>query len=99
MKTQINTIGFDIDSKLKVFIENKMQKLTKHNDDIINSEVILKVLNTQTGENKISEIKIDISGNEFFAKKTSSSFEESTDAVIDALKKQIQKHKEKQRDK
>ena len=99
MATQINTVGFDIDSKLQVFIETKMQKLTKHNEEIIKSEVFLKLLNTQTGDNKISEIKIEVSGNEFFAKKTSSSFEESTDNVIDALRKQMQKHKEKQRSK
>ena len=99
MTANINTIGFEIDSKLEGFIDSRIQKLIKHNDEIVKTEVFLKLLNTQTGENKISEIKIEVSGNDFFAKKTSTSFEESTDAVIDALKKQIQKHKDKLRKK
>jgi putative sigma-54 modulation protein len=64
-------------------------------DDIIGVEVFLKLEKTQSSENKITEIRIDIPGNELFAKKQSKSFEESTDNAIDALKKQITKHKEK----
>ena len=51
----------------------------------------------QERENKISEIKVEISGSSLFAKKQSKSFEESTDEAIDALKKQITKYKHKKR--
>lgn len=99
MGIKINSVGFDIDSKLEVFIEKRIQKLSKYNEEIVDTEVFLKVLNTATGENKVSEIKIDVPGGDFFAKKTSATFEEATDSVIDALKKQMQKHKEKTREK
>jgi putative sigma-54 modulation protein len=46
-------------------------------------------------ENKITEIKILIPGKELFAKKQCKSFEESADLVVEALRKQIVKHKEK----
>jgi putative sigma-54 modulation protein len=38
-----------------------------------------------------------VPGNDLFAKKQSKSFEEATDIAVDALRKQLTKHKEKQR--
>ena len=64
-------------------------------DSIVSSEVYLKLENTSEIENKISEIKILIPGNEMFVKKKAKTFEEATDLAVDALKKQITKHKEK----
>ena len=46
-------------------------------------------------ENKIVEFKLHSSEGEFFAKKQTNSFEESTDLVIQALRKQILKNKKK----
>ncbi|MCK7530409.1 MAG: HPF/RaiA family ribosome-associated protein [Marinilabiliales bacterium] len=48
-------------------------------------------------ENKISEIKLELPGGPLFARKQSKTFEEATDEAIDALKKQITKHKQKKR--
>ena len=47
--------------------------------------------------NKISEIKLDLSGGPLFARRQSKSFEEATDGAVNALKKQIARHKEKKR--
>jgi putative sigma-54 modulation protein len=95
MNIKINSVRFSADKKLEKFIQNKVKKLVQFYDDIIGVEVFLKLEKTQSSENKITEIRIDIPGNELFAKKQSKSFEESTDNAIDALKKQITKHKEK----
>ena len=66
-------------------------------EDIVNAEVYLRLDKDQDRENKISEIKLDVSGKPLFAKKQSKTFEEATDGAIDALKKQITKHKQKKR--
>jgi putative sigma-54 modulation protein len=95
MNIKINAVRFSADQKLEKFIHNKVKKLVQFYDDIIGAEVFLRLENTQDTENKITEIRVDIPGNELFAKKQSKSFEESTDNAIDALKKQITKHKEK----
>ena len=49
------------------------------------------------GKIRLAEIKLEYPGGPLFAKKQSKTFEESTDLVIDALKKQITKQKEKKR--
>lgn len=95
MNISINPVGVNPDSKLEEFVNARVSKLLKFNDSILNVEVFLRVRNTQSGENKIVEIKVEIPKTEFFAKKVSKTFEESTDAVIEALRRQMVKHKEK----
>ena len=97
MNIKINSIKFSPTKKLETFVEGKVKKLGHFYDDIIGAEIFLKLENSQKIENKVAEIKLDIPGNELFAKKQSKSFEESTDNAIDALRKQIIKHKNKRK--
>lgn len=46
-------------------------------------------------QNKITEVKVHLPGIELFAKKHAKSFEESIDLSFEAIRKQIQKDKEK----
>ena len=48
-------------------------------------------------ENKITEIKVEYPGGPLFARKQSKTFEEATDLVVAALKRQIVKQKDKLR--
>jgi len=64
-------------------------------EDIISSEVFLRLENVQDMENKIVEIRLEIRGNNVFAKKQSKTFEEATDLTIEALRRQLLKHKTK----
>ena len=97
MNIRINAVRFDADTKLEKFIEKKVNKLGKYFDEIINAEVFLKLENSQDTENKVVEIRLDVPGSDLFARKQSKTFEESTDNVVDALKQQILKRKEKTR--
>jgi len=97
MNIRIKAVKFIADSKLEDFIQKKVSKLGRFFDDIINAEVFLKLENTTDLENKVVEVKLDVPGSDLFARKQTKSFEESTDEVVDALKQQILKHKEKQR--
>lgn len=93
MKVIINSVHFKADQKLEDFITKKLEKLAAKNDNIIGAEVNLKLDNTDTPMNKITEIKLLLRGNDLFASKQNKTFEEATDAVVDALKKQAEKHK------
>ncbi|PLX20198.1 MAG: ribosomal subunit interface protein [Marinilabiliales bacterium] len=97
MDIKIHSIHFDADKKLIDFINNKVKKLIQFYDNIIGAEVFLRVEKDQGPENKLAEIRLDIPGNDVFAKKKSKSFEESIDNSIDAIKRQLTKIKEKQR--
>jgi len=97
MNIQIHSVKFDADSKLLSFIDQKVKKLSQFSSDIISVEVFLRVIKDQEKENKLVEIKIEYPRGPLFAKKQSKTFEEATDNVIEALKKQITKQKEKRR--
>jgi putative sigma-54 modulation protein len=95
MKLQTHSVHFDADQKLIDFIQKKANKLETFYDRIIDGEVFLKLESGEAIENKIVEIKLNIPGNQLFAKEQESSFEAATDKAINALKKQLLKHKEK----
>ena len=93
MKITINSVHFKADSKLEEFINNKIEKLCGKMDDVQGVEVNLKLDNTDTPENKIADIRIMLKGNDLYSSKQCKTFEEATDKAIDALKNQIEKHK------
>jgi len=95
MNIQIHSVRFDADKKLIDFVNQKLVKLSQYGEDIVSAEVYLRLDNDEERENKVSEIKIEYPKGPLFAKKQSKTFEEATDLAIDALKKQITKHKEK----
>ena len=97
MNVKVHSIHFNADTKLLDFIQEKIDKLEHYNDNIINSEVYLRIDNSSNTENKVTEIKMKIPGKELFAKKQCKSFEEATDTAIEALRRQLKKHKEKVR--
>ena len=93
MKVTINSVHFKADSKLEDFITNKVEKLCGKMDDVQGVEVNLKLDNTDTPENKIADIRIMLKGNDLYSSKQCKTFEEATDKAIDALKNQVEKHK------
>jgi putative sigma-54 modulation protein len=95
MEIKIQSVHFDADKKLLAFIEQKVGKLKIIHDRIVKSEVTLRLDKSDKNENKITEIKLHVPGNDLFAKKQCSTFEEATDLAIEALKTQIKRYKEK----
>jgi putative sigma-54 modulation protein len=97
MNIQIHSLRFDADKKLLDFVSQKVNKLSQFSDDIVSAEVFLRLDNDEEKENKVTEIKVEYPGGPLFARKQSKTFEESTDLVIAALKRQIVKQKGKMR--
>ena len=97
MKVKVQSIHFDADSKLLSFVEEKVDKLTHFYEDIIDTEVFLRLDKAEEKSNKIAEIKINTPGKTLFAREQCKTFEEATDCAVDSIKKQMTKHKEKLR--
>lgn len=95
MDVKVNSVNFTADQKLVSFVNDKVNKLTLFFDNIISGEVFLKVDRDQEGENKVAEVKLSIPGKELFAKKQCKSFEEATDLAVEALRRQVRRHKGK----
>jgi putative sigma-54 modulation protein len=95
MVVKVNAIHFSADQKLLDFINERVGKLETFYDKIIGAEATLKIDEVAGKENKLVEIKLSIPGKDLFAKKNGKSFEEATDNVVEALRRQIRKHKTK----
>lgn len=94
MKLQMHSIHFDADQTLLDFIQKKVDKLETFYDRMVDGEVFLR-LNNDDIDNKTVEIKLNIPGNQIFAKEDAKSFEAATDLATEALRRQIKKYKEK----
>ncbi len=94
MKLQVHSIHFDADRKLIDFIQKKVDKLETFYDRLVDGEVFLR-LNNEGIENKTVEIKLNVPGNNLFAKEQARSFEVATDMATEALRNQIKKFKTK----
>ncbi|MFT6815202.1 MAG: putative sigma-54 modulation protein [Sphingobacteriales bacterium] len=95
MKIQVQSIHFDADVKLLEFIQEKVDKLDKFFDRIIDGEVYLKLDNAVNESNKIAELIINVPGNQIFSKHQCKTFEEAITLSVDSVKKQVVKRKEK----
>ena len=95
MKLQMHSIRFDADQKLIDFIQKKTDKLDRFFDRIIDGEVFMRLDKDNNMENKIVEIKLNIPKNQLFARERSKTFEAAADMAVEALKRQIIKHKDK----
>ncbi len=95
MQVNVHSIQFKADEGLVHFIQSKIQKLEQYNHKLIGAEVYLRLDKNAEVGNKIAEIKLLAPGMDLFAKRQTASFEESSDLVIDALRRQIKKAKGK----
>ena len=96
MEIKIQSIHFDATEKLQAFIEKKVGKLDKSCEGA-NAEVVLKVVKPETALNKEVQIRLDVPGSKLHAEKVCDTFEEGVDLCVEALQRQIEKYKEKQR--
>ena len=95
MRLQMHSIHFDADQKLLDLVEKKTTKLETFYDRIIDGEVFFRLDKNDNHENKVVEIKLNIPGDQLFAKDKSSSFEAAADVAVEALKRQLIKYKDK----
>ena len=95
MKVNVQSVNFHADQKLVNFIQQKLDKLENHFDNVIYADVYLKVQNTSEKENKISEILLSIPGDEIICKKKGRRFEVGVDECVSSLERQLQKRKKK----
>lgn len=96
MEVRIQAIHFDISDRLTAFINKKAERLERRNSAISVVDVTLKVVKPETAMNKEAVVKISIpSVEELVASKTADTFEEAIDLCLEALDRQLEKHKDR----
>ena len=91
MKVTVKSIHFDATEKLEAFISKKAEKIAKHNEELTEMEVTLKVVKPETALNKECAVKLKGGDADLFASKIADTFEEAVDLCVDALKRQLEK--------
>ncbi len=97
MKVNVHAVNFTVDGKLVDFIQERLNKLEKYYDKVVDSDVFLKVEKTSDKENKIVEIKVNVPGDDFIVKKQCKTFEEAVEMAAESLERLLVKRKEKLR--
>lgn len=97
MKIQTESIQFKADAKLVSRIENKLNKLDRLFDRIIEAHVKLKLENSGKVKDKIMEVHLKVPNQTLTSGATEKTFESALDQVEDSLKRQLIKYKERLR--
>jgi len=97
MKVHINAVHFSADAKLVAFIEKKLSKIDTLFDNVIRTEVSLKLENSGKIRDKIAEIKVNLPGTVLVVKEQAKTFEFSVDRAASSIRRQIIKYKDRMR--
>ncbi len=95
MKIQTQAIHFVADAELIELIETRLKKLQQFYNEILDATVFLRLENSGKIKDKIVEVKLKVPREQLIAKSKSKKFEKSLDDTLEALRKQLIKHKEK----
>ena len=97
MDIKIQAINFEAGEKLQDYIDKRVSKLSRFCDEIKKVEVTLKVVKPETAMNKETSLRLSVPGSELYAQKVADTFEEGVDLCADTLTRQLEKYKEKQK--
>lgn len=90
---QVNITGHHVDvtDALRAYCEEKMVRIKRHFDQVINVNLTLEV------DNKVQKASANLhaSGQDFHAEASDSDMYAAIDAMADKLDRQVLKHKEK----
>lgn len=91
MQLSISGHHVEITESLKDYINNKMQKLERHFDQVIDAHVVLDVAK----QRHKAETTLQLSGSKIHAASEHDDMYAAIDAMVDKLDRQVRKHKEK----
>lgn len=96
MRINLNGRNITITQAIKDYVDEKIGKIAKHYDQIIDIEVTLGVIkNPSVAENHLAEVTCKIAGSKICVSEEAESMYASIDLVADKLNRQVKKHKEK----
>ena len=95
MKIILQSVHFKASPQLEGFVNDKVGKLFRHNSRIVRADVTLHEGADGKPLNKYCEIRLLVRANDYFARKNSSSYEESVLNTVESLRKIIRRAKMK----
>ncbi|MFK7808903.1 MAG: ribosome-associated translation inhibitor RaiA [Saprospiraceae bacterium] len=86
---------WEVNKFLKNTIHDKVEKLSHFSDQIIHTNVFLKLKEHKSIEDKIVEIRVSLPGPYLFAEGVAETYEKAVIRATEKVKKQLVKRKEK----
>jgi len=95
MQLEITGHHIEVTPALKTHVQEKLLRIKRHFDQVLNIHVILEVENKTQHS---AEAAINVSGNKFFANAKEENMYAAIDCLVDKLDRQVLKHKAKLKD-
>jgi putative sigma-54 modulation protein len=97
MKINVQSVGFTLRQQLADLAQSKVKKLQHLCADIMSVEIQFKLDGVNATANKICNMRLVIPGYDMLSQIKSTSFETAVAKTVEALERQIEKRKKKQR--
>lgn len=88
---------WEVNEFLRNTIQERTEKLSHFSDQIIHTDIFLKLKEHQAIDDKIVEIRVSLPGPYLFAEGVADTYERALIKAIEKVKKQLVKRKEKLR--
>lgn len=96
MRVEINASPFDVDEKLSELINEKISKLERFFDHIIDCQIFLNEEGHSEHNKGLNiEIKLNVKDTVLFCKESASMYEQAIDLAVENMKRQLKRYKEK----
>ena len=96
MNLTISGHHIDVTPAIREYVQNKLERVKRHFDHLIDVTVILSVDNlTEKEKRQKAEINLRMSGKTVFVESVAQDLYAAIDTLIDKLDRQVMKHKDK----
>jgi putative sigma-54 modulation protein len=95
MKLTISGHHIDVTDALKSYVTGKLDKITSHFDDVVDTKVTLSVEKHKEKDGKHAECTLHIKGADLFAESSNADLYAAIDDMASKLERQVMRHKEK----
>lgn len=96
MEIRVQTLKFNADQKLLDYVDKKVAKLERFDDNITSVEVVLSLM--EKPENKAVKLQANVPSDTLVIEKNAKTFEEAVTEAVDAMKERLTRNKEKRYD-
>ena len=94
MNLTISGHHLDVTPALRSYVTNKLDRISRHFDQVVDVKVILTVENQKEKERRQrAECNIHVKGNDLFAESSHHDLYAAVDELVDKLDRQVVRHK------
>jgi len=96
MNLTISGHHLDVTPALRGYVTSKLERVTRHYEDVVDVKVILTVENLKEKQlRQRAECSIHVKGSEMFAESANADLYAAVDELMDKLDRQVVRHKDR----